>query len=239
MKSQFRFPEDCSEVQQTHVGSLSGTVPDSLVGTLLTLTLEDVDSLLSRGHVGTFGDVSKSSSDHSLGLFSVDLVLGSRRDSDVDLLDESPRTSTFVVLESGRSREILEVTSLELEVGNFLDEVGRETLFTLGDESTLGIGKRENDTSELDNLESGVLSDVSRSRDEGLLSLEVFTRSSLLLEEMRRDGQTSVGKSIKLKSRNLRSSPRGSTHCSRKSSVRSLVVLGLKRNETKLTLRNQ
>lgn len=86
-----------------------------------------------------------------------------------------------MVLESGRRREVLEVSTLELEFGNLLDEFGRETLLALGNESTLRVGKGENDTSELDNLEGSVLGDVSGSRDEGLLALEVFSRGSLLL----------------------------------------------------------
>jgi len=84
-----------------------------------------------------------------------------------------------VVLEAGRNFEVLEVTTLELEFGDFVDVLGRETLLSLGNESTLRVGKGEDDTSKFDNLECGVLSNVSGSRDEGLLSFEVLSRGSL------------------------------------------------------------
>lgn len=166
---------------KTHVGSFSGTVPDGLVRALLALTLEDVDRFLGRGHVGTLGDVAQAGGDHRLGLVAVDLVLRRRRDRDVDLLDERPRPRALVVLEPARRGEVLEVSALELQVGDLLNELGREALVGLRDERTLRVGKREDDTSELNHLERGVLGNVARSGNERLLALEVFSRCGLLL----------------------------------------------------------
>jgi hypothetical protein len=111
----------------------------------------------------------------SLGVLLIELVLGSRGESDVDVLDELPGASTLNELEAGRSLEVLEVTTLELELANLTDELGRETLLAGRDESALRVGEGSDDTTELDDLEGGELGDVTGTGDEDALALEVLT----------------------------------------------------------------
>jgi len=161
----------------TSVGSLTRGVPDTL-GVLKTLSLEDINSLLSGTHVRTLGNELGAVGNKSLSLLTGDLVLGSTRKSNISL-DVDPRASTLEVLELGgelvsKSRKL---SVGDLDVSNLSNLSGGETLGSGGNESTLGVGKRDNGTTELNDLESSVLSDVTGTRDgdglasEGLLAL--------------------------------------------------------------------
>jgi hypothetical protein len=113
-----------------------------------------------------------------LGVLLVELVLSGRGESDVDVLDELPGAGTLDKLEAGRSGEVLEVTTLELELANLANELGSETLLAGSDESTLRVGEGGDDTAELDDLEGGELGDVTGTGDEDALALEVLTRET-------------------------------------------------------------
>ena len=153
----------------TGVGGLTGGVPDgigALVG--VAVSFEDVDGLLGATHVRTLGDKLGAGGDESLGLLARDFVLGSGGEGNVDLADVGPGTGAGDVLEllgelvaSGDGRELL---ALDLEVGNQVDLLGGEAALLLGeDERTLGVGERNHGTAKLDDLESGVLSNVTGS----------------------------------------------------------------------------
>lgn len=67
------------------------------------------------------------------------------------------RKLTGDVLESIDGSELVEVLSLELELTNGGDDLRGESLGSSGDESSLGVGKRNDGSSELDDLEGSVL----------------------------------------------------------------------------------
>ena len=108
-----------------------------------------------------------------LGLLARDLVLGRTGKSDVERLELGPGTSASDVLEAIEVSEVNEVSSLELELADLGNEVGREASVGSGDEAALGVGERNDDTSELDDLEGGELGDISRSREGDALAVPV------------------------------------------------------------------
>lgn len=154
----------------TSVGGLARCVPESLALLLLAGSLEHVDGLLGATHVGALSDEPGAAGNESLGLLLGNLVLGGAGKSDVDL-DVGPWAGTLDVLVrlAGEGGERL---ALDLEGGNGLNVLGCEVLALLGDESTSGVGKRQNGGTELNGLERSVLGDVTRSRDGDSLALE-------------------------------------------------------------------
>ncbi|KAH3663997.1 hypothetical protein OGAPHI_004711 [Ogataea philodendri] len=154
----------------TTVGSLTWSVPDSVTnrGSALSLGLEHVDGVLGGSHVGSLGNVLAAGSNKSLGLLARNLVLGGRRKSNVDLSDMDPRSSTLDVLDlvGGESRvlanNLLQGLELDLGVGNGLDVLLGDS--GLGNNSTLGVGQRNNSSAKLDNLQSSVLGNVTGTR---------------------------------------------------------------------------
>lgn len=149
----------------TGVGSLTRGVPDGTVALLLADSLEDVDGLLGATHVGTLSDEEAVVGDQSLSLLLADLVLGSARQGNVDLADVDPGAGTGDVLEASLVLVGSQRLASELDVGNLLNVLGGEAGIALGDESTLGVGERDNGGAELNTLEGGVLGDVAGTRD--------------------------------------------------------------------------
>lgn len=157
----------------TTVGSLTRSVPDTL-GVLETLALEHLNGLHGATHVGSLSNVLAASSNKSLGLLSRNLVLSSRRNGNINLANVSPRAGTLNVLELGRvlvSKDG-QLLSLKLDLGNLLDLGGGESLVTSGNERSLGVGKGDNGTAKLNDLEGSVLGNVTRSGDGDSLALE-------------------------------------------------------------------
>lgn len=76
----------------------------------------------------------------------------------------------------GAVGELGELLTLELEVCNDVDELGCDSLVVSGDQSTLAVGEGDDGTTKLNDLECGVLGNVTGARDgdtlarEGLLS---------------------------------------------------------------------
>ena len=168
----------------TSVGGLTGGVPDgsgTLVG--LTVGLEDVNGLLGGTHVGTLSDELAASGDQSLGLVTGNLVLGGGGESDIDATSNvGPGAGTGDVLELGGESslggELGDLLTLDLDGGDLVDLLGGEaTLLTVEDESTLGVGEGDDGAAQLDDLQSGVLGNVTGTGDgnalasEGLLAL--------------------------------------------------------------------
>lgn len=175
---------------RTYVGGLSGRVPDGGLAsdeTLSTSTLKDVDGLLGRAHVGSLGDESNTGGEESDGLLLGDLVLGRAGKRNVERLELSPGTGTCSegacrwvryrywrdgrgegrtsdVVEALDLSEVDEAAELDLELADLGDGLGGEAGLARGDEGALGVGKRDDDASELDDLESGVLRKRGRVR---------------------------------------------------------------------------
>lgn len=126
-----------------------------------------------HSHIGAFSNVADTGLDEGLSLLVVKLVLGSRRKSDIGVADKGPGPLALVPLEFGASGEGSQALSLELDVGNVHDLLRSEALITSGDESTSGIGEREDGTTELNNLESSVLGDVTGTGDKDSLAFPV------------------------------------------------------------------
>ena len=156
----------------TTVGSLARSVPESLGTLLLTVSLEDVNSISSAAHVGTLSDDESTSIKESLSLLLADLVLGSAGKSNVDLADVDPGAGTFNPCELVLVLESSQGLVLNLESSDVVDLLRSERGTFLGDESTFGVGKRDDGTAKLDDLESGVLGDVARAREGNTLALE-------------------------------------------------------------------
>lgn len=143
--------------------------------------LEDVDGVLSGTHVGTFGDELAASVDEGLGFLAGNFVLGSRGESDVDLADVGPGTGTGDVLELGSESlsagNLGDLLAVDLDLGDGVDLLGGEATLTVDDQGALAVGEGDDGTAKLDDLESGVLGDVTGTRDgdalagEGLLAV--------------------------------------------------------------------
>lgn len=109
-----------------------------------------------------------------------------------------PRACALDVLELvlvlGALAELGERLALDLEVGDVVDELGRDALVVGGDDGALGVGEGDDGGAELDGFEGGILGDVAGAGDgdslalEGLLAgggvldhvLDVYTKSAIL-----------------------------------------------------------
>lgn len=87
-----------------------------------------------------------------------------------------PGAGTLDVLELaavlGAAGQLGESLAVELEVGNNVDDLRGEALLAGSDDGTLGVGERGDGTAELDDLEGGVLSDVTGTGDGNALAGE-------------------------------------------------------------------
>ncbi len=106
--------------------------------------LEDVNSCLVETHVGSLSDVSAASLEGGFGLVLVKLVLGSARKSDIVRGNKGPWAGTLVESEGTVGiAERLELATVVLDLGDLLNLLGGEAGSLLGDQRTLGVGKRE------------------------------------------------------------------------------------------------
>lgn len=146
-------------------------------------------------HVGAFSYVSDTGPNEGLSLLFVELVLRSRRKGDVGLADKGPGPLALVPLEFGASGEGSQALSLKLDVGNLHNLFSSEALITSGDEGTSRIGERKDGTTELKNLESSVLSNVTGTGNKDSLAspvgvVEVTEHFSNVVDEtVTREGQ--------------------------------------------------
>ncbi|KAH3669592.1 hypothetical protein OGATHE_002404 [Ogataea polymorpha] len=155
----------------TTVSCLTWSVPDTVANgrSALSLGLENVNGLLSRAHVRSLSKVFASNSDQSLGFLARDLVLGSTWQSDIDLTGVNPWSGTVDVLDRGGfesgvlTNDVLQRHELDLGLDDGLDVLLGDS--RLADDAALRVGKRNNGSSKLDDLQSGVLSNVTGSRD--------------------------------------------------------------------------
>ena len=175
----------------TSVGGLTRGVPDgsgTRVG--ITVGLEDIDSLLGGTHVGALSDELAASGDESLGLIAGDLVLGGGGESDIDAAgDVGPGAGTGDVLELGAEGvlggELGDLLALDLDLSDGVDLLsGEGALLAVQDESTLGVGEGDDGATELDDLESGVLGDVSGTGDGDALTSEGFLAAGGVLDHV-------------------------------------------------------
>lgn len=175
----------------TGVGGLTGSVPDgSSAGVGSAVGLEDIDGILGGAHVGALGDELAASGDESLGLVAGDLVLGGGGESDINAAgDVGPGTGTGNVLElgaeGGHGGELGDLLALDLDGGNGVDLLdGEGALLTVEDEGTLGVGEGDDGTAELDDLEGGVLGDVSGAGDGNALAGEGLLTTGGVLDHV-------------------------------------------------------
>lgn len=175
----------------TSVGGLAGGVPDSTgAGVGVTVSLEDIDGLLGGAHVGTLSDELAAGGDESLGLVAGDLVLGGGGESDIDAAgDVGPGTGTGNVLELGAEGslggELGDLLALNLDLSNGVDLLGSEGALLAGEnESTLGVGERDDGTAELDDLQCSVLGDVAGAGDGDALADEGILASRSVLDHV-------------------------------------------------------
>lgn len=140
--------------------------------------LEGVDGLLGATHVGTLGDELAASVDEDLGLLAGNFVLGSGGESDVDLADVNPGAGTSNVLElvgvaEGSSTDDAgELLALDLGLSDELDLLGGEATLAVDDEGALAVAQGDDGTAELNDLEGGVLGNVTGTGDGNALALE-------------------------------------------------------------------
>lgn len=163
----------------TAVGGLARSVPQSLGALLLAVGLEDVDGVLGAAHVGALSDDESTSGNESLSLLLADLVLGSRGESNVDLADVDPGASALEVGELAVVLELGQGLAVDLDIGNSSDVLGGEAGRVTSNQGTLGVGEGDDGTTELNNLEGGVLGNVSGAGDGDALALESATAGVL------------------------------------------------------------
>lgn len=172
----------------TSVGGLAGSVPDGLALLLAAVGLEGVDGLLGAAHVGALGDELAACLDKVLGLVAGDLVLGRRGEGDVDLTGVHPGALTSDVVELvlvlGALGKLGELLAADLEVGDVVDEIGRDAGLVGGDEGTLAVGEGDDGAAKLDDLESGVLGDVAGAGDGDALALEGLLAAGGVLDHV-------------------------------------------------------
>lgn len=160
----------------TGIGSLSWSVPDPVTLLLLARSLKHINSFLGGAHVGALGSELAAGLDQCLGLLARDFILCGTGKSDIDVADVDPWACTVNVLELVlvlcTLRQLGEGLSLDLEIGNVVDDLGSDALALGGNNGTLAVGQGDNGGSELDGLECGVLCDVARPGNGDFLSLE-------------------------------------------------------------------
>lgn len=160
----------------TGIGSLSWSVPDAVTLLLLARSLKHINSFLGGAHVGALSSELAAGLDQCLGLLARDFILCGTGKSDIDVADVDPWACTVNVLELVlvlcALRQLGEGLSLDLEIGNVVDDVGSDALALGGNDGTLAVGQGDNSGSELDGLECGVLCDVARPGNGDFLSLE-------------------------------------------------------------------
>ncbi len=139
------------------VGSLAWSIVSSSSDTRASRCLEDIDGFLCATHVTTFSDEFCSLGDECGGFRTGDLVLGSTREGNVNLFNQRPGASAFVVFESGgkggSSRKLGEVTTTDFEVLDGGDILGSETLAVGGEKGALRVGEGNDDGTEFDGLD--------------------------------------------------------------------------------------
>lgn len=124
-------------------------------------------------HVGSLSDVSASSLNERLCFLLRNLVLGRTGQGNIDRVDERPWSGTLVEGEFAVGKRCgSHCLALELDGGNGVDILERETLAVVGDECTGRVRQREDLAAEREDLLCSVLSDVAGARDKHLLALE-------------------------------------------------------------------
>jgi len=170
------------------VGCLTRSVPDSISLLVLADLLEGINGLLCTTHVGALSNELAASLDKSLSLITGHLVLGRRRERNINLLDERPWAGTLVilegVLEAGGGSNLAQLLTVELELGDLLDVLGGNALLAGGDEGAFGIGERENGATEFDDLEGSVLGDVAGAGDDDPLALEGLLAAGCVVDHV-------------------------------------------------------
>jgi hypothetical protein len=160
----------------TGVGGLAGSVPDGVALALAAVGLESFNGLLCAAHVGALGDELAARLDKRLGLVARDLVLGGRGQGDVDLAGVHPRALACEVVELVLVLVLLgelgQLLAVDLKVGDVVDDVGVEAGVAGGDERALAVRERDDGAAELDDLQRGVLGDVTGAGDGDALALE-------------------------------------------------------------------
>ena len=159
----------------TTVGGLTDSVPHGLGWGLgeLTSGLEGVEGLWGAAHVGALGDKLGARGDETLGLVTGDLVLRGTWQGDVDLAGVEPWARAVDVLDLvlGEGRVLLDDLGqgleLDLGLGDGSDVFGGDSV--LGDDTAAGVGKGDNDGTQLDSLQGGELGDVTGTGDDDTL----------------------------------------------------------------------
>jgi len=150
----------------TAVGSLARSVPNGVL-TTASARLEYVDGFLRAAHVGTLSNEFDTCSDEGPGLLLGDLVLRSAWERNIGLGNESPGALVGMPLET-LALDLAQDALLELEGANLEDILLSEASLVAGDQTALRVAHTEHASTEFDDLESGVLSDVAGTGDEDL-----------------------------------------------------------------------
>ena len=180
---------EAGDSDTSSIGGLSRSIPaggSALVG--LTVGFEDIDSGLSASHVGSLGNELASGGNQSLGFLARNLVLGGRRESDINLADVEPGAGALnvaeLLAESLGVDDRRQLLALGLEFGNGVDLLGGEAALAVDDERALAVREGDDRATELDDLESFVLGDVAGARDGDTLASEGFLSVGNVLDHV-------------------------------------------------------
>lgn len=180
-------PTDC---YTTGVGGLAGSIPHCLVAFVqLAVSLEMFDGSERAAHVGAFGDVSGSALDEALGFGAGDFVLSGAGEGDVDFSDVEPRAGAVdvdvSVSESVGGCEGRQLFSLILDLHDGSDFVGGDGVALVADDQgALAVAEGDDGSAELDNLQCGVLRNVSGTRDGNTLAGKAFLAAGRIFDHV-------------------------------------------------------
>jgi len=138
---------------------------------------KDIDGLLRATHIAAFGDILDAGFDERFRLSTGDFILSSAWEGNVQMVEVLPGSFAWEIavmrIQISRGMKVKKSLPLQLQFRDLSDQLGSESLAVVpGKESTLGIGKRDNDTTQFDNFESGVLRNVPAATDSNFLPLE-------------------------------------------------------------------
>lgn len=136
--------------------------------------MEDLDSLWFTWHVGTFNNNLDSSLDELHGVHFIDFVLSSTWNGYITFLNDFPRSELIVVLGIWVLLDVFrDSASLDVfQVKNKLKLLVINAILVI--DNTIRIGQSYDLAAEVVNLLTGILGNVTRSRNGNKLALELL-----------------------------------------------------------------
>lgn len=148
-----------------------------------------INRLLRTSHITPLRNKLTPGLHQLLRLLSTDLVLRRTRQRNIDFPDMHPRSRAiglvleFILVVSALG-ELGELFALDFEVGDDVDEVGRDAFLVGGDEGALAVGDGDDGGAKFHCFERGVLGDIAGAGDGDAFALEGLFASGGVLDHV-------------------------------------------------------